>query len=157
MKKIKLIACIVGTVLLLAACGTGSDKSKESSEANMSDHSTNDKTAEQSDETSASSNIQGTQSVFTGVLTTGAAETDGTVRITLTSVEAVEDPETILPMMESDGVILNAGENQLAEGLTLNELQEGDKIRFTLTGLPIMTMSIPPQIPGNSIKQIEKV
>jgi len=33
----------------------------------------------------------------------------------------------------------------------INELKIGDKVQFTLVEMPIMTMSIPPQVPGDSI------
>lgn len=75
----------------------------------------------------------------------------------LTKVEAIEDPESILNMMKNDGVILNVSEGQLANGLKEEDLKSGDKIQFTLVDLPAMTMSIPPQVAGNSVLKVEKI
>lgn len=75
----------------------------------------------------------------------------------LKEVEAVEDPEKMIGMMKNDGVILNVTTEQLADGLTESSLKTGDKIQFTLVGLPAMTMSIPPQVVGNSVIKVEKI
>lgn len=41
--------------------------------------------------------------------------------------------------------------------LKISDFKAGDKIQTVLSDKPIMTMSLPPQIPGNSIKEIIKL
>ncbi|WP_086348040.1 hypothetical protein [Candidatus Enterococcus clewellii] len=156
MKKLKMVIAAATMLVLLGACGQQKNNTKESSETNMS---TEQSTNQSTNSTSGSGDEVSEASVFTGVLAEDATETesDGSIRITLHEIGAVSDPEEMLPNFQNNGVILNAQEKQLAEGLTVEQLKSGDKIRFTLAELPIMTMSIPPQIPGNSITLIEKV
>ncbi|MBL1224995.1 hypothetical protein [Enterococcus sp. BWR-S5] len=156
MKRLKMVIAAAAMLVLLGACGQKKDASEESSETKVStEQSTNQSTENSTDSADKVSEV----SVFTGTLTEDATvmDNDNGIRISLNGIEVVSDPEAILPMMENDGVILNAQESQLSEGVTVDTLKAGDKIRFTLTGLPIMTMSIPPQIPGNSISLIEKI
>lgn len=159
MKKIRLMVLAAASIFILGACGSGNNTSSESSESNkMTEESTN-QTDEQSWSGISDSQFASLTSIFTGVLSQDAetTESDGTIRLALKTVEAVEDPEAFLPMMESDGVILNISEDQLADGLTMDQLKSGDKVQFTLTGMPAMTMSIPPQVAGNAVKVVEKV
>ncbi|MGL4696889.1 hypothetical protein [Enterococcus larvae] len=157
MKKVKMVIAGAALLVLLGACGQQNNATKESSESSVStEQSTNQSTA---DSTSGSKDQASESSVFTGVLAEDAnvTDSDNSIRISLDKIEAVSDPEEMLPSFQTNGVILNAQEEQLAEGLTVEQLKAGDKIQFTLAELPIMTMSIPPQIPGNSITLIEKV
>lgn len=72
---------------------------------------------------------------------------DQTVRIFLKELEAISDPETILPNFQ-EGVILHVPEEKMPDA------KKGSTVDVVLQGIPIMTMSIPPQIPGNSIEQV---
>ncbi|MCB5950954.1 hypothetical protein LI951_02620 [Enterococcus sp. BWT-B8] len=159
MKKVKMILLAAVSIFILGACGSGNNTSNESSESSVAKEESTSQTGEQSWSGSSDSQWSSLVSVFTGVLSEDAeaAEHDGAIRLVLNSVEAVDDPEVFLPMMETDGVILNVSEDQLAEGLTLDQLKSGDKVQFTLTGMPAMTASIPPQVAGNAVKIIEKV
>ena len=47
--------------------------------------------------------------------------------------------------------------NENGKKLTFEDFSSGDEIRFALSDRPIMTMSLPPQIPGQSIRQIVKL
>ena len=159
MKQIKLLLLGSAVALLLGACGAGNNSSSGSSETQVTTEESNSSSTGQSwSGGSDNQSVTGT-SIFTATLVEDAAEIadDGTTRLTLKTVEAVEDPEAILPMMQNDGVVLNVTPDQLAEGLTMDQLKSGDQVRFTLSGLPVMTMSIPPQIAGNAVKVVEKL
>ncbi len=67
----------------------------------------------------------------------------------LVDVMAKEDPANMGTSFSNDGVILNATAEKIS--MDINELKIGDKVQFTLVEMPIMTMSIPPQVPGDSI------
>lgn len=157
MKRLKMVIAAAAMLVLLGACGQQKNNTKESSGETVS---TEQSTSESTSETSSESTAEVSEaSVFTGTLSEDASaiENDGSIRIPLNGIEAVSDPEEMLPSFQTNGVILNAQEAQLSDGLTVEQLKAGDKVRFTLAGLPIMTMSIPPQVPGNSITLIEKV
>lgn len=152
MKK-SLVILLTGFALFaLGACGSNQDKStKESSETSMSSQE------QQSDD--SQSNEQ-SESIFTATLTEDAVKNDTvdqSIRLVLDDVKAEEDPDEILNSFKNDGVILNVAEDQFADGTTEETLKKGDQVRFTLKANSIMTMSIPPQIPGNSIVKVEKI
>ncbi|OEG13407.1 hypothetical protein BCR22_03105 [Enterococcus plantarum] len=143
-------------LISLAACtqnkidsSKGSEKTSMSSEKDL-----------MIDETSTMKDQEKSQSIFTAILVEDAKKNDTvdqSTRLVLKEVEAVEDPEKMIGMMKNDGVILNVTTEQLADGLTESSFKTGDKIQFTLVGLPAMTMSIPPQVVGNSIIKVEKI
>ncbi|MEI5988873.1 hypothetical protein [Enterococcus crotali] len=156
MKKIVLSLLSIITLISLGAC-TGNEKnsSKGSSETVMTS-----KKEQSSEHTSSSLDKENSQSIFTAVLVEDAKKNetiDQSIRLVLNKVEAIEDPEEILNMMKNDGVILNVLTEQLTKGVTEESLKKGDKIQFTLAGLPAMTMSIPPQVAGNSVIKVEKI
>lgn len=156
MKKIVGVVLAVFTLISLGACTQNNkDSSKGSEEVLMSN-----KKDQVIDETSNTEDQEKSQSVFTAVLVEDAQKNDTvdqSTRLVLKVVEAVEDPEKIIGMMKNDGVILNVSKEQLADGITENNLKTKDKIQFTLVSLPAMTMSIPPQIAGNSVIKVEKI
>ncbi|MGX7245697.1 hypothetical protein ACWOC1_12715 [Enterococcus quebecensis] len=115
---------------------------------------------ESTNTTSNSKDQKQEQAVFTAVLVEDAKKNDTvdkSIRLVLNQVEAIEDPEKVVNMMKNEGVILNVSNEELAGGITEEELKTGDKIQFTLVGLPAMTMSIPPQVAGNSVIKVEKI
>lgn len=147
---------LAATIILIGACGVNDKKSKDS-ESSQSEITLESSTS--TEDTKAKVN-EGETSIFTGVLTADAELNDGedkTIRIVLNDIEAVEDPDDMEKTMKNDGVVLNISEDQLASGLTEKELKKGDKVQFSLNGMPVMTMSLPPQIPGMSIKSVEKI
>ena len=92
------------------------------------------------------------QSVFTGTIESfGEAEGD-VYQITIKDVKEIEDPANIGSSFSNDGVILNASVDQITGGV--DSLKEGEKVEFKLVEMAVMTMSIPPQVPGNSIIEI---
>lgn len=153
-KKSLIAILAISTVLAIGACTKNTkSESKESGSTSMT--SKKEQSTEQS-----SGKIEQKKSLFTAVLLEDAKKNetvDQSIRLVLTKVEAIEDPESILNMMKNDGVILNVSEGQLANGLKEEDLKSGDKIQFTLVDLPAMTMSIPPQVAGNSVLKVEKI
>lgn len=147
---------IICALFVLGACtANNKDESKGSTETSMMS-----KKEESTEQTSKSSDKTQEQSIFTALLVEDGKKNetvDQSIRLVLNEVEAVKDPEEILNMMKNDGVILNVSTEQLAAGLTEADLKVGDKIQFTLVGLPAMTMSIPPQVAGNSVIKVEKI
>lgn len=97
--------------------------------------------------------VANVKTVFTGVLQEDAkAGTGDTITLFIKEVTAVEDPEDIVKSFQNDGVILHPA----ADKASL-DWKQGQQIKVTVAGLPIMTMSIPPQLPGNSVDQVELV
>lgn len=139
MKKIIFgILLSLTTLTFLSACGENKASTQESTTA------------------SSSAEVASDASVFTGVLAEEATTSaDGSIQLKLTDVEAINDPEEISKSFANDGVILNVSEEQFAASFDANDYKTGATVRFTLQGMPIMTMSIPPQIPGNSIQTVE--
>lgn len=156
MKKITITFVTVIALISLAACTQNkTDSSKGSEKTSMSSEKD-----QMIDETSTMKDQEKSQSIFTAILVEDAKKNDTvdqSTRLVLKEVEAVEDPEKMIGMMKNDGVILNVTTDQLADGLTESSLKTGDKIQFTLVGLPAMTMSIPPQVVGNSVIKVEKI
>lgn len=153
MKKLIIWTMIAGSAgILLAGCSKNNTKPNTTvSTTELSKESSGQKMTETTSETPQ------TRSEFTAILSDDAIENKDaqkTIRLALDEVAAVKDPETILPMMQNDGVILNVTKEQLSKDSDLTTLKKGTKITFILTGLPVMTMSIPPQIPGNSVEQV---
>ncbi|WP_430606253.1 hypothetical protein IGJ55_001941 [Enterococcus sp. AZ170] len=155
MKKITLAVLTIITLISLGACTKNNhDSAKGSEETSMSS-----KQNQVTDETSHNVEQEQAKSVFIATLMEDARRNetvDKSLRLVLNEVEVIEDPEKIIGMMKNDGVILNVSDEQLADGITENDLKKGDKIQFTLVGLPAMTMSIPPQVVGNSVVKVEK-
>ena len=79
---------------------------------------------------------------------------ESAVQIFLTDVEAVQDSENATTSF-NDGVAINVDPATL--DFNFNDLKAGDKLKVSLDHPAIMTMSIPPQIPGNSILSVELV
>ncbi|MBO0466746.1 hypothetical protein JZO73_04270 [Enterococcus plantarum] len=156
MKKITITFVTVIALISLAACTQNkTDSSKGSEKTSMSSEKD-----QMIDEISTMKDQEKSQSIFTAILVEDAKKNDTvdqSTRLVLKEVEAVEDPEKMIGMMKNDGVILNVTTEQLADGLTESSFKTGDKIQFTLVGLPAMTMSIPPQVVGNSVIKVEKI
>ncbi|KAF1292138.1 hypothetical protein [Candidatus Enterococcus leclercqii] len=79
----------------------------------------------------------------------------GNIRLWLENITADKDPENILPLFQSAGVIVHLVPEQVKNLPTDSNLKKGTRLKLTLSGLPIMTMSISPQIPGRSVAFVE--
>lgn len=79
---------------------------------------------------------------------------ESAVQILLIDVEAVQDSENTTTSF-NDGVAINVDPATL--DFNFNDLKASDKLKVSLDHPAIMTMSIPPQIPGNSILSVELV
>lgn len=141
MKKLTGLFLPIACLLVLSACSSGQAKTTDSS----TKETTEVKQVEKNEE----------QAIFTGTLSEDVQVDGETLRLSLKEIEAIHDPENILKSMKNDGVILNAKED-LVKNVKKEELKSGVKVKFTLKKMAIMTMSLPPQIPGNSIVSIEK-
>ena len=155
MKKASVSLALIVTIMLIGACGMSEGKKNEL------DTSQNQITVESSlnSNDTKKNSAKDNASIFTGVLATDAELNDGSeksIRLVLKDIEAISDPDGMEKTMKNDGVILNISENQLADGLTEANLKKGDKLKFSLNSMPVMTMSLPPQIPGMSIQLVEK-
>ena len=110
------------------------------------------------DNSSSSANISAVDEgvpTFTGVLVEAAAKQEnGAIRLSLEEVKAVNDPENMLASFNG-GVILNVQEEHFVADFSAQSYAAGQMVKFSLKETPIMTMSLPPQIPGNSIEQVE--
>lgn len=73
--------------------------------------------------------------------------------IFLEEIKAIEDPEGIVNIFQDMGVGMTID----TEHIDLNDWKKGKEVEVVLTGIPVMTMSIPPQLAGNSIKSVELV
>lgn len=142
MKKKLLMVSLLGLVVL-GAC------SKED---------TNQETLETSNEITESSgtDIMGEESIYTAILLDDAYENDGTISIPITDVTAESDLNE-LTTVGDEGVVLNADSKTVTLLNPDESLKKGDKVRFTLQSPVIMTMSIPPQIPGSVIVQVTQI
>ncbi|EGP5556403.1 hypothetical protein [Enterococcus faecium] len=129
---------VVGLFFLLAGCGS----------ADSNTGSVDSIDAGQTVKTS-STKTEG-QSIFVGTIESiTQVEEEETLQLKLVDVMAKEDPANMGTSFSNDGVILNATAEKIS--VDINELKIGDKVQFTLVEMPIMTMSIPPQVPGDSI------
>lgn len=79
-----------------------------------------------------------------------------TYRVFLKNIEAISDDENLLPILNNFGLVLNLVKEQF-QGIRPNKLKIGDKVIFSLKGIPPMTMSIPPQVAGVAVDYIKLV
>ncbi|WP_430612446.1 hypothetical protein [Enterococcus sp. DIV0876] len=145
MKKMTTAGVALVAAIILAACGQGTSTAS-SSDTTIT--STTDATM-----VSSTTQEEASETIFTGTIQEDASTgNDDTIQVFLKEVESVQDDDDIVKSFQSDGVILHVPVAAFDGEVT--ELAKGSKVQVTLQGLPIMTMSIPPQIPGNSIKQL---
>jgi hypothetical protein len=138
MKKYFFLA-ITGLVLM-----TGCAKQPtESSEAPL-----NSQTTEQTKEQATT--------VFTGVIRNEEQVTDanGNALVFLENIKAVTDPEQLVPGLATEGVGIQVSSKQAGDWA---QWTKGATVQVTLADVPVMTRSLPPQIPGQSIKAVELV
>ncbi|MDT0368800.1 hypothetical protein [Enterococcus faecium] len=130
---------VVGLFFLLAGCGSADSNtgSVDSIDAGQTVKTSSTKTER--------------QSIFVGTIEsiTQVEAEEETLQLKLVDVMAKEDPANMGTSFSNDGVILNPTAEKIS--VDINELKIGDKVQFTLVEMPIMTMSIPPQVPGDSI------
>ena len=134
---------VAGLLFTLTGCGN-EDPSKASIDSIS---------AETSTEVSNSA-TQG-QSIFNGEIESISEPDDSTIQIKVINVKEIKDSENIGSSFTNDGVILNVSDEQLKDGK--EAFEKGDQIEIVLVENSIMTMSIPPQIPGNSIVEIARI
>ncbi|MDT2837797.1 hypothetical protein P7H50_13100 [Enterococcus durans] len=140
-----LFSTMIAAGLLFTLTGCGNEDPSKASIDSIS--------AETSTEVSNSA-TQG-QSIFNGEIESISEPDDSTIQIKVINVKEIKDSENIGSSFTNDGVILNASEEQLKDGK--EAFEKGDQIEIVLVENSIMTMSIPPQIPGNSIVEIARI
>ncbi|UQF11974.1 hypothetical protein [Vagococcus lutrae] len=139
MKKIMIGTTLLLGTLFLVAC---QNKTEDVSEA----------TEESIVETQTSS-----ETVWHATVKEDATKSQETIMVMIEQIDPIQDSEEIFKMVGEQGVQLNISEDQLKGGLTVDELKKGESVSVTLSETPIMTNSLPPQIPGNSVVAVSKV
>ncbi|MDY3706518.1 hypothetical protein [Vagococcus lutrae] len=139
MKKIMIGTTLLLGTLFLVAC---QNKTEDVSEA----------TEESIVETQTAS-----ETVWHAVVKEDATKSQETIMVMIEQIDPIRDSEEIFKMVGEQGVQLNISEDQLKDGLTVDELKKGESVSVTLSETPIMTNSLPPQIPGNSVVAVSKV
>ncbi|MBP1044127.1 hypothetical protein I6N95_24250 [Vagococcus sp. BWB3-3] len=147
-RKIWLFSVLVAAVVSLTACGSG-NTAQEGSSSEVS--SVKDSSAA----SSASSEVE-EQAVIKGVLKEDVTVDGENVSFLITEVEGVDDPQEIAKGINEEGVILNVASKQVEGEFNAADFSKGQVIEVTLAANPIMTRSLPPQIPGASIISIKK-
>ena len=144
MKKIINGSLILFSVMLLGACTT---TDTESTKSELMVESTNSMSTTREEEivTIFTARIESVMELETH---------ESAVQILLIDVEAVQDSENATTSF-NDGVAINVDPATL--DFNFNDLKAGDKLKVSLDHPAIMTMSIPPQIPGNSNLSVELV
>lgn len=135
---------ILFSVMLLGACTT-TDTESTKSELMVESTNSMSTTREEKIVTIFTARIESVMELETH---------ESAVQILLTDVEAVQDSENATTSF-NDGVAINVDPATL--DFNFNDLKAGDKLKVSLDHPAIMTMSIPPQIPGNSILSVELV
>ncbi len=144
MKKIINGSLILFSVMLLGACTT-TDTDSTKSELMVESTNSMSTTREEEIVTIFTARIESVMELETH---------ESAVQILLIDVEAVQDSENATTSF-NDGVAINVDPATL--DFNFNDLKAGDKLKVSLDHPAIMTMSIPPQIPGNSILSVELV
>ncbi|MFZ2584815.1 MAG: hypothetical protein WAX20_01260 [Enterococcus aquimarinus] len=135
---------ILFSVMLLGACTT-TDTDSTKSELMVESTNSMSTTREEEIVTIFTARIESVMELETH---------ESAVQILLTDVEAVQDSENATTSF-NDGVAINVDPATL--DFNFNDVKAGDKLKVSLDHPAIMTMSIPPQIPGNSILSVELV
>lgn len=135
---------ILFSVMLLGACTT-TDTDSTKSELMVESTNSMSTTREEEIVTIFTARIESVMELETH---------ESAVQILLIDVEAVQDSENATTSF-NDGVAINVDPATL--DFNFNDLRAGDKLKVSLDHPAIMTMSIPPQIPGNSILSVELV
>lgn len=97
------------------------------------------------------------ETVWHAVVKEDATKSQETIMVMIEQIDPIQDSEEIFKMVGEQGVQLNISEDQLKDGLTVDELKKGESVSVTLSETPIMTNSLPPQIPGNSVVAVSRV
>ncbi len=135
---------ILFSVMLLGACTT-TDTDSTKSELMVESTNSMSTTREEEIVTIFTARIESVMELETH---------ESAVQILLIDVEAVQDSENATTSF-NDGVAINVDPATL--DFNFNDLKAGDKLKVSLDHPAIMTMSIPPQIQGNSILSVELV
>ncbi|UQF23602.1 hypothetical protein M2909_00865 [Vagococcus lutrae] len=139
MKKIMIGTTLLLGTLFLVACQNKTEDVSEATEESIVETQTDSET------------------VWHATVKEDATKSQETIMVMIEQIDPIQDSEEIFKMVGEQGVQLNISEDQLKDGLTVDELKKGESVSVTLSETPIMTNSLPPQIPGNSVVAVSKV
>jgi hypothetical protein len=135
-------AVAASLLLVIAGCGDRADAE------NASTPPTQESTAETDFSAQGSEGVpEMTDITYTAILAEDARIEDSTVSLSLTDVSSEDEAG-----LQQD-LVLNLADSQV--DAILSQLHKGTTIEFTLAGNAVMTFSIPPQIPGDSVLDIK--
>lgn len=150
MKKIIITTTILASLFFMTGCSL---KSSEKADSNLTGETT-----EMTDiKDDVAKDREDGYSIFEGKLSVDPTIKEDDVTLSFENVDAINDPDEIHDTINSNGVILNAQKKQFENEDDISELKKGSVVQFTLEKSPALTFSIPPQIPGNSIKSIRVI
>ncbi|MGX6972138.1 hypothetical protein [Vagococcus lutrae] len=139
MKKIMIGTTLLLGTLFLVACQNKTEDVSEATEESIVETQTDSET------------------VWHATVKEDATKSQETIMVMIEQIDPIQDSEEISKMVGEQGVQLNISEDQLKDGLTVDELKKGESVSVTLSETPIMTNSLPPQIPGNSVVAVSRV
>lgn len=96
------------------------------------------------------------QATYQGELVEKVAKTKDGYQVFLKNVEVIDDAKDPVSFAK-DGVKLNIDAKTIENISNFDNLDKGSKIKFVVKTPTVTTMSIPPQIAGNSIISIEVI
>jgi len=150
MKKVFMSSVLVTSVFIISGC---------SSNVNGTSSSASGQTTKKTGEIASTKVEQvdtGTNAnpIFEGRLAANPETNKNTVILSFDNVDVVNDPDSIHDILDSNGVVLNVDQSLFDKTANADKLKEGVMVEFTLTRTPALTYSIPPQVPGDSIKAL---
>lgn len=149
MKKIAFSTLILCALLAMSGCSSTGQESSDSSTVNSKKHG-----EVASTEQTIKKEKDGFPT-FSGKLIADPVIDKDSVSLSFESVDVINDPDDIHDTINSNGVVLNADKELFVNDKELTDLKKGGEVEFTLEKQPALTFSIPPQIPGMSIKSIK--
>ncbi|MGY3703656.1 hypothetical protein BW731_10410 [Vagococcus martis] len=147
MKKMVIGSVLLGSVFVMSGCTSGLNTS-------ASEGQTTKRTGEISTSTTNEINYE-SNPIFEGRLIGDPVIDKNSVILSFESVDAVNDPESIHDVLDSNGVVLNVDKTIFDKTKHKEKFKQGALVEFTLTKTPALTYSIPPQVPGDSIKSVQ--
>lgn len=147
MKKMIIGSMLLSSVFVISGCSSGLSTS-------ASEGQTTKRTVEISTSTTNEINYE-SNPIFEGRLISDPVIDKNAVILSFESVDAVNDPESIHDVLDSNGVVLNVDKTIFDKTKHKEKFKQGALVEFTLTKTPALTYSIPPQVPGDSIKSVQ--
>lgn len=135
---------LASVMVVVAGCGNTVNKSSESIHSETT-----------SSEAVSSMPTEKAEIVYRAVVKED--RTSETGQIWVEKLTPVDSRNETPAMFEEEVILLTDGSNVVSEGnekISLDELKVGSELEVTLAAEPVSTMSIPPQIPGDSVHKV---